>query len=75
MFSPKLDKRHKREEVEVLRRFISTAKDQQALLRREIERLDELSVLDTQSPDALLFLLKDKCFELEEGEYTCVPCC
>jgi hypothetical protein len=70
MLSPHVDKRHRRTETAMLRQFIAKADEQAAALRRAADRLAELAVLDTAKPDALLFVLGDECFSLQDGEYT-----
>ena len=75
IFPPSIDKRHRRTEAQMLRQFIRTASAKESDLRRKVERLEELAVLDTTAPDALLFLLGDECFELKDMQYTCVRAC
>jgi len=72
MISPSVDKRHKRVEAEMLRQFVKSAVAEEATLARALARLEELTVLDTKAPDALLYLLGDECFELKDNEYTYV---
>ena len=74
LVSPNYNKRHKRHETAILRRFVQKARTEKDNLAHEVQRLEDLNRIDPTDVAELLFLLRDLCFQRQFNEYKYEVC-